>query len=75
MKTLKYHTFLIKYSKFNWDLKNPWFNLKYGEVLNKYTITLKNTVEYDIIQQLRTKMLMKQENISLKKKTKIKWNE
>ena len=55
MKTLKYHTFLIKYSKFNWDLKNPWFNLKYGEVLNKYTITLKNTVEYDIIQQLRTK--------------------
>ena len=31
------------------------FNLKYGEVLNKYTITLKNTVEYDIIQQLRTK--------------------
>ena len=54
MKTLKYHTLLIKYSKFNWDLKNPWFNLKYGEVLNKYTITLKNTVEYDIIQQLRT---------------------
>ena len=55
MKTLKYHTFLIKYSKVNWDLKNPWFNLKHGEVLNKYTITLKNTVEYDIIQQLRTK--------------------
>ena len=54
MKTLKYHTFLVKYSKVNWDLKNPWFNLKYGEVLNKYTITLKNTVEYDIIQQLRT---------------------
>ena len=55
MKTLKYHTFLIKYSKVNWDLKNSWFNLKYGEVLNKYTITLKNTVEYDISQQLRTK--------------------